>query len=242
MDDARNWYSSWTPGSSSCSASPRSHGTHELHATDRQSRPGLLATRPLGAGPLLVVLTGPSGAGKDTLLAHLKSLGRPYHIGVNATTREPRHGEVDGVDYHFVSKEEFQRMLDEDELLEHALVYGQDKGVQKAPIREALASGRDVLLRTDVQGARTIKRLVRGAITIFVAPPSDDELRSRVRKRGGDSDDQVKLRQETAVREMAVAKEFDYTIVNDDLARAAEEIDEIMSRERQRAGRQEVRV
>ena len=119
----------------------------------------------MGSGPLLVVLTGPSGAGKDTLLAHLKSLGRPYHISVNATTREPRHGEVDGVDYYFVSKEEFQRMLDEDELLEHALVYGQDKGVPKAPIREALASGRDVLLRTDVQGARTIKHLVTGAIT-----------------------------------------------------------------------------
>ena len=196
----------------------------------------------MGAGPLLVVLTGPSGAGKDTLLAHLKSLGRPYHISVNATTREPRDGEVDGVDYHFVSKEEFQRMLDEDELLEHALVYGQDKGVQKAPIRKALASGRDVLLRTDVQGARTIKRLVPGAITIFVAPPSDDELRSRVRKRGGDSDDQVKLRQDTAVREMAVAEEFDYTVVNDDLARAGDEIDEIMSRERERAGREEVRL
>jgi len=196
----------------------------------------------LGAGPLLVVLTGPSGAGKDTLLAHLKSLGRPYHISVNATTREPRRGEVDGVDYQFVSKQEFQRMLDEDELLEHALVYGQDKGVQKAPIREALASGRDVLLRTDVQGARTIKRLVPGAITIFVAPPSDDELRNRVRKRGADSDDQVKLRQETAAREMAVAAEFDYTVVNDDLARAADEIDEIMSRERARDGREEVRV
>jgi guanylate kinase len=196
----------------------------------------------VGAGPLLVVLTGPSGAGKDTLLAHLKSLGRPYHISVNATTREPRDGEVDGVDYHFVSKEEFQRMLDEDELLEHALVYGQEKGVRKAPIREALARGRDVLLRTDVQGARTIKRLVPGAITIFVAPPSDDELRSRVRKRGSDSDDQVKLRQDTAVREMAVAEEFDYTVVNDDLARAANEIDEIMSRELERAGREEVRL
>ena len=133
-------------------------------------------------------------------------------------------------------------MLDEDELLEHAVVYGQEKGVPKAPIREALASGRDVLLRTDVQGARTIKRLVPGAITIFVAPPSDDELQSRVRKRGGDSDDQVKLRQETAVREMAVAKEFDYTVVNDDLARAAEQIDEIMSRERAREGRKPVRV
>ena len=154
----------------------------------------------MGAGPLLVVPTGPSGAGKDTLLAHLKSLGRPYYVSVNATTRDRRPGEADGVDYYFVSNEEFQRMLDEGELLEHALVYGQHKGVPKAPVREALASGRDVLMRTDIQGARTIKRLIPGAITIFVAPPSDEELRRRVQERGGDSDDQVKLRQETAVR------------------------------------------
>jgi len=196
----------------------------------------------VGAGPLLLVLTGPSGTGKDTLLAHLKSPGRPYHVSVNATTRDRRPGEVDGVDYYFVSKEEFQRMLDDDELLEHAVVYGQEKGVPKAPIREALARGRDVLMRTDIQGARTIKRLVPGAITIFVAPPSGDELRSRVKKRGGDSDEQVKLRQETAVQEMAVADEFDYTVVNDDLARAGNEIDEIMSRERNRAGREAVRL
>lgn len=191
----------------------------------------------MGAGPLLVVLTGPSGAGKDTLLAHLKSLGRPYYISVNATTRPPRREEVDGVDYHFVSKDQFQQMLADNELLEHAVVYEQDKGVPKTPIREALASNRDVLMRTDIQGARTIKRLVPGAIAIFVAPPSSDELRRRVKKRGGDSAEQVRLREETAAREMAVASDFDYTIVNEDLARAADEIEEIMSRERDRPGR-----
>lgn len=196
----------------------------------------------MGAGPLLVVLTGPSGAGKDSLLTHLRTLGRPYHISVNATTREPRAGEVDGVDYYFVSKEQFQRMLDHDELLEHALVYGQEKGVPKAPIREALASSCDVLMRTDTQGARTIKRLVPGAITIFVAPPSNDELRRRVKKRGGDSAEQVRVRQETAEQEMATAEEFDYTIVNDDLTRAADQIEEIMALERERPGREDVRL
>ena len=194
----------------------------------------------MGAGPLLVILTGPSGAGKDTLLAHLKSLGHPYHISVNATTRKPRPGEIDGVDYHFVSKEQFRRMLDDDDLLEHAVVYGQDKGVPKTPIREALARGSDVLLRTDIQGAQTIKRLVPSAITIFLAPPSDRELRRRVRKRGGDSPEQVKIREETAQREMSVAAEFDHTVVNDDLARAAGEIEAIMARERHRAGRDAV--
>ena len=196
----------------------------------------------MGAGPLLVVLTGPSGAGKDTLLAHLRSVGRPYHISVNATTRDRRPGEIDGVDYYFVSKEQFQRMLNDGELLEHAIVYGQEKGVPKAPIRKALADGRDVLLRTDIQGARTIKRLVPTAVTIFIAPPSDAELRRRVETRGGDSDEQVKVRRETAEREMAVAEEFDYTVVNDDLERAADEIEEVMSRERARAGREPLRL
>jgi guanylate kinase len=195
-----------------------------------------------GAGPLLVVLTGPSGAGKDTLLTHLKSLGRPYYVSVNATTRTPRRDEVDGVDYHFVSKDRFRQMLANDELLEHAVVYGQDKGVPKTPIREALANGRDVVMRTDIQGARTIKALVSGAITIVVAPPSGDELRRRVEKRGGDSPDQVRLREETARREMAAAAEFDYTIVNDDLERAAHEIEAVMARERAREERPAVRI
>jgi guanylate kinase len=196
----------------------------------------------VGAGPLLVVLTGPSGAGKDTLLAHLKSLGRPYHISVNATTREPRTGEVDGVDYYFVSHDGFRRMLEAGELLEHAVVYGQEKGVPKAPIREALEGGRDVVMRTDIQGARTIKQLLPGAITVFLAVPSEAELRRRVTKRGGDTPEQVKVRQETAQREIAAAGEFDYTVVNDSVARAADEIEAIMSRERERPGREAVRL
>jgi guanylate kinase len=196
----------------------------------------------VGAGPLLVVLTGPSGSGKDTLLAQLRARGRNYYISVNATTREPRTDEREGVDYYFVSKAEFRRMLDEGELLEHAVVYGQDKGVPKAPIRDALASGRDVLLRTDIQGARTIKRLIPSAITIFVAPPSETELKRRVRERGADTDEQVKVREQTAEREMAAATEFDYCVVNDNLQRCADEIDEIVSRERLRPDREPVDI
>jgi guanylate kinase len=192
--------------------------------------------------PLLVILTGPSGTGKDSILDHLKSLRRPYYFSVNATTRAPRAGEREGVDYHFVSKEQFRRMLDGDQLLEHAMVYGQEKGVPKAPIREALAQERDVLMRTDIQGARTIKELVPGAITIFVAPPSEGELRRRLQNRGGDSAEQVKLRERTAIREMAAANEFDHIIVNNDLERAAAQVEKIMSRERKRAGREPVRI
>jgi guanylate kinase len=196
----------------------------------------------VGAGPLLVVLTGPSGAGKDSLLADLRSRSDSYHIGVNATTRPPRPGEQEGVDYYFVSKHEFEHMVREDELLEHAIVYGQEKGVPRSPIRHALASGHDVLLRTDIQGARTIKRLVPGAITIFIAPPSADELKRRVQERGGDTEEQVKLREETARQEMAAAPEFDYEVENRDLAAAADEIEQIMARERSRADRHTVRV
>jgi guanylate kinase len=196
----------------------------------------------VSSGPLLVVLTGPSGAGKDSLLAELRSRSSSYHIAVNATTRKPRSGEHEGVDYFFVSKDEFQRMVSEGELLEHAIVYGQDKGVPRSPIRHALASGHDVLLRTDIQGARTIKRLVPGAITIFIAPPSEDELRRRVRERGGDSEEQVKLREEATREEMAAAAEFDYEVVNDDLQKCADEIEAIMSREQASLNREAVRV
>ncbi len=195
----------------------------------------------MGAGPLLVVLTGPSGAGKDSLLAELSSRGS-YYVAVNATTRPPRVGERDGVDYHFVTQEQFQRMLRDGELLEHALVYGQEKGVPRAPIRQALAQGQDVLLRTDIQGARTIKRLVPGALTIFVAPPSETELKRRVRSRGADTAEQVELRERIATEEMSAAGEFDYSVVNDDLAKCADEIEAIMSRERSRPGRKTVRV
>jgi guanylate kinase len=188
------------------------------------------------------VLTGPSGAGKDSLLAKLRSRSQSYHIAVNVTTRAPRPGEQEGIDYYFVSKKEFERMLHDGELLEHAVVYGQDKGVPKSPIQHALASGHDVLLRTDIQGARTIKRLVPGAVTIFVAPPSEGELKRRVRERGGDSEEQVRLREEIAKQEIAAATEFNYMVINDDVARAADEIEDIISRERARAGRDAVRV
>jgi len=133
-------------------------------------------------------------------------------------------------------------MLERGELLENAIVYGHHYGVPKAPIREAISSGKDVLLRTDIQGARTIKAVVPGALTVFVAAPSDAELERRLRARAADSRRQMELRLRVAKEEMAVAAEFDYTVVNDNLARCADEIEEIMSRERGRPGREAVRV
>jgi guanylate kinase len=192
------------------------------------------------AGPLLVVLTGPSGAGKDSILNALRERNTPYHFTVTATTRAPREGERDGVDYYFVTREEFERMVRDSDLLEHAMVYGQEKGVPKAPIREALASGKDVLMRTDVQGARYIKSVVPGAITVFVTVPSVEELERRLRGRGSDTEEQVAVRLKTATEELKSANEFDYVVVNGDLDQALDDVEEILRRERGRAGRERV--
>ena len=195
------------------------------------------------APPLLVVLTGPSGAGKDSLLDEMRRLPRrPYAFAITATTRPPRPAERDGVDYHFVSREQFQRMVDNGDLLEHAIVYGQEKGLPKAQVREQLESGHDVLLRTDVQGARYIKSVAPGSVTIFIAPPSDAELERRLRSRGGDTDEQVRLRLETARREVAQAGDFDHLVVNDDLAKSVAEIERIIAKEHSRPGRAPIEI
>ena len=195
-----------------------------------------------GPGPLFAVLTGPSAAGKDTLLAQLKPLMPGAHFAITATTRPPRPNEKDGVDYYFVTEDEFNRMAANGQLLEHALVYGDHKGVPKAPIREALAAGKDVLLRTDVQGARHIKSVVTGATTIFVTVPSLAELTRRLLERGSDSKEQAELRMRIATSEMERANEFDYTVVNDDLDRCVAEVREILEREHVRPGRSTPRL
>lgn len=195
------------------------------------------------AAPLLIVLTGPSGAGKDSVLRALKA--RPhsrYAVGVNATTRPPRPGEREGIDYYFVSSDQFARMVRDGELLEHAVVYGQDKGVPREPVRKLLESGKHVLLRTDIQGARYIKATVPGTLTIFIAPPSPAELEQRLRGRGDDSPEQVALRLETARHELESAGEFDYVVVNDDLDRCVSAIEEIIEQESRRPGRMPARI
>lgn len=194
------------------------------------------------AGPLLVVLTGPSGAGKDSVLNTIRESGRPYHFTVTATTRDPRPGEEHGVDYYFVTREEFDGLVQNGELLEHAVVYGQQKGVPKEPIREALREGKDVLMRTDIQGARFIKSNVPGTVTIFITVPSREELERRLTARAADPPEQMEVRLREAEAEMATADEFDYAVVNDDLDRCAEEIEEIIERERAREDRQRVEV
>jgi guanylate kinase len=166
--------------------------------------------------PLLIVISGPSGVGKDSLVQRLKERGCPFHFVVTATDRPPRPDEVEGEDYFFVSTQEFARMIREDELIEHAVVYGQYKGVPKQQVREAMASGRDVVMRVDVQGATTIRQIAPQAVLIFLTASSEEELERRLRARGGDSLDQVERRIATAREEMKRLPEFDYVVVNRD--------------------------
>jgi len=166
--------------------------------------------------PLLVVVSGPSGVGKDTLVERMEERGCPFYFVVTATDRPPRPEEVEGEDYFFVSTEEFERMKEEDELLESAVVYGQCKGVPKQQVREAMASGKDVVMRLDVQGAATICEIVPDAVLVFLAASSEEELKERLRDRGGDSREQVERRIATAHEEMKKLPAFDYVVVNRD--------------------------
>jgi guanylate kinase len=194
----------------------------------------------LASLPLLVVLTGPSGAGKDSVLERFRGRSAEgYEVAVNATTRARRDGEVEGVDYYFVSKERFAQMVRDGELLEHAVVYGQEKGVTAGPIKDLLARGQTVVLRTDIQGARYIKTLVPATLTIFIGAPSNEELEHRLRSRDTETPDELRVRLETARTEMAAAGEFDYTVVNDDLDRCVAEVESIIGQERARSGRPE---
>ena len=186
--------------------------------------------------PLLVVLSGPSGVGKDSILMRMREIGFPFHFVVTATSRPMRPGERPGYDYHFVGEERFQQMIDQEELLEWAEVYGHYKGIPKSEVREALASGRDVILRIDVQGAATVKRLASEAVFIFVAPGNFDELRSRLQWRRTESPDQMEQRLGLARREMEALDQFDYVVFNreDHLDDAVGQIRAIIMAEKQR--------
>lgn len=167
-------------------------------------------------GPLLVVITGPSGVGKDSVIARLKEMGPPCFVTVTATTRPRRDTETDGVDYLFITRAEYDRMLDAGEFLEHADVYGFGYGIPRAPVREALAAGTDVILRIDPQGAATVGALVPGCVRIFIAPPTFDELEQRLRNRRSETPDALARRLATAHTELARADECDYLVVNAD--------------------------
>lgn len=194
---------------------------------------GAIMTPPGARTPLLVVFSGPSGVGKTTVTNELVRQGWDGHIVVTATTRRPRPGEVNGKDYHFHTQHEFQDMLERGDLLEHAEVHGNWYGVPAQPVRETLAQGTDVLLTIDTQGARTIRARTQGAVFIFLAPRSLDELVERLNVRGTDTPEQRTLRILNAEREMAELDKYDYVIVNqnDRLSETIEQLRAILCAE-----------
>ena len=166
--------------------------------------------------PLLIVISGPSGVGKDTVLQRMKERELPFHFVVTATTRPKRENEVHGKDYLFVSKDEFARMIEANELLEYAIVYNDYKGIPKQQVREALASGKDVIMRIDVQGAATVRKLALEALLIFLTTTSEEEMVNRLKARKSENSEGLALRIATARQELKRIEEFDYVVVNSD--------------------------
>ncbi|CAI8372151.1 MAG: Guanylate kinase [Chloroflexota bacterium] len=194
--------------------------------------------------PLVVILTGPSGVGKDAALNELKKMDRPWHYVVTATTRPIRHNEIDGVDYIFMGESEFKLSLDQNEFLESANVYERWYGVPKSQVSEPLKNGLDVILKVDIQGAATIKSLIPQAISIFMIPGTLNDLENRLRTRMTESEEQLKLRLEVAKTELTKLNNFEYYIINeeDNLESTVRQIDTIITAEKQRLNRPHIDI
>ncbi|HEY78924.1 MAG TPA: guanylate kinase [Dehalococcoidia bacterium] len=194
--------------------------------------------------PLLIVLSGPSGAGKDAVLTRMKETGFPLEYITTLTTRAQRPGERDAVDYRFISVEKFQKMLDSGELLESANVYGNWYGVPRQPAKQALDRGQDVIVKVDIQGAATIKRVVPQAVLIFLTPPSPEELALRLKERHTETAFDLALRVKTAEAEIRQLPLFDYVVLNqrDEIDRAVSQIKAIITAEKCRITPREIKL
>ncbi len=167
--------------------------------------------------PLLIVISGPSGVGKDTVIQRMKERQLPFHFVVTATTRPPRPNERHGIDYFFLSKDQFAEMIEKGELLEYAIVYNDFKGIPKDKVRQAFSSGQDVVMRIDVQGAATIHQLYPDALLIFLTTQDEDEMVNRLKERKTETPDGLNLRIATARQELKRIDDFDYVVVNREL-------------------------
>jgi guanylate kinase len=164
--------------------------------------------------PMLIVLSGPSGVGKDSVIRRMRERGLPFHFIVTATTRPPRPEEEQGADYFFLSKDEFAEMIEKGELLEYAIVYNDYKGVPKQQVRNALATGKDVVMRLDVQGAESVQKLAPETLLIFLITEDEDELVNRLKSRKGTDAEDLNLRIAMARQELKQITRFDYVVVN----------------------------
>jgi guanylate kinase len=196
------------------------------------------------ANPLLIVISGPSGIGKDAVVGLLRKTNPDTHFVVTVNSRPPRPDEVDGRDYFFVSREKFEAMIEAGELLEHAKVYSDYKGIPKSQVREALASGKDVIMRLDVQGAMTIRKICPEAVLIFLTASSREEWVNRLLERRSETPEELELRFNTAAQEYAMIDQFDYLVVNseDHLDKTIEDIQAIIRAEHLRTNPRKVEL
>jgi guanylate kinase len=187
-----------------------------------------------GKRGLLVVISGPSGVGKDTIIQRLLELDTNLRYSVSYTTRKPRPGEVEGVNYTFVSHEKFEQLARAGHFLEHALYDGNLYGTPAGPVNEARAAGYDILLKIEVKGAKQVRERVPDAFFVFIAPPSPEELVRRQHLRGSETHQDMTERRRIAEEELAYAREYDYVVVNDELERAVAEVLAAIRRGRER--------
>lgn len=186
---------------------------------------------------LLIVVSGPSGAGKDTVCNRVVEDMKDTKISISMTTRAPRGKEVDGVDYYFVTKEEFEENITKDEFLEYAIVHDRYYGTPKAKLEEELNSGKNIILVIDIQGALKVKEIVKEALFIFIMPPSMEELKERLLKRNTETKDKILGRFKTAYNEINEFTKYNYVVVNDKIDKAVDKVKSIITAERCRVDR-----
>jgi len=203
--------------------------------SDPGSDPGALLTSAYRR--FVVVVSGPSGAGKSSFVKVLLDQGPEFQYSVSATTRARRSHETDGRDYFFLTREEFTRRADAGEFVEWAHVHGEMYGTLRSQTDEALRQGKNVLLDVDVQGGKSVRKAYPDGVFIFVLPPTLEALETRLRGRGTDSEERIRLRLENARREIPMAREYDYAVVNDDLAAASHKVVSIVWAETCRSSR-----
>ncbi len=188
---------------------------------------------PINRRGLLFILSSPSGAGKTTITRSLLANDPDLRVSVSVTTRPPRPGEVDGKDYHFISKEQFTAMIDNNQLLEHAKVFGNYYGTPLKPVEEALANSQDIIFDIDWQGTQQLKqKLVNDLVTVFILPPSQEELERRLRSRQQDDESIIQDRMQKASEEISHYSEYDYIIVNTNLEKSIQKAQSILEAER----------